>query len=190
MRIRALEAFTIRDAETGKLTSIAYGGVAEFSNAIASQLITDGLAEEYTTLSPTGTKDIIRNDEGIDVAEYAKVNVNVPTSGGGSDVSVITIPVTHIVPDGSVFQNAYCDLHVILNNTDYKTADGAMIDDNLYAVVVGGYCKMDNMTCNVDSGYCIPSNVTTTGGITWDANTASATIIGEGTMTITWEFAD
>lgn len=111
-------------------------------------------------------------------------------SSGGSDISVVAIPVTHIVPDGSVFQNAYGDLHVTLNNTDYKTADGAAFDDTLYAVVVDGYCKLDNMVCYVDSGYCIPSGVVATGSVSWDANTISATIIGEGTMTITWEYAD
>ena len=48
MLIKALQALTIRDPETGNLTSIAYGTVAEVDNTTGASLISDGLAEEYS----------------------------------------------------------------------------------------------------------------------------------------------
>lgn len=46
-----------------------------------SKVIINKIPDEYVI--PSGTKDITANGSGIDVANYAKVNVNVPTSGGG-----------------------------------------------------------------------------------------------------------
>lgn len=74
MKIRALKAFTIRDAETGALTSIAHNGIAEIDNTLGAKLITDGLAEEYTLISPTGSVTITANGE-VDVTSYASANV-------------------------------------------------------------------------------------------------------------------
>ena len=47
MKIKALKAFTVRDSETGDLTSIAHGGIAEVSDTLGESLISDGLAEAY-----------------------------------------------------------------------------------------------------------------------------------------------
>ena len=55
MKIRALKAFTIRDSETGNLTSIANGEITEVSDTLGSSLISDGLAEAYTLITPTGS---------------------------------------------------------------------------------------------------------------------------------------
>ena len=76
MKIRALKAFTIRDIETGNLTSIACGGIAEVSDTVGSSLISDGLAEAYTLVTPTGSIEITSNGT-VDVAEYATAEVNV-----------------------------------------------------------------------------------------------------------------
>ena len=76
MKIRALNAFTVRDATTGKLTSIAYGAVAEVSDDLGTQLISEGLAEAYTLISPTGSVEITQNGT-VDVTQYASAVVNV-----------------------------------------------------------------------------------------------------------------
>lgn len=77
MKIRALKAFTIRDSETGELASIAHGGIAEVSDTLGSSLISDGLAEAYTLISPTGSINISTNGT-VDVTEYASAVINVP----------------------------------------------------------------------------------------------------------------
>lgn len=50
MEIKALKAFTIRDSETGNLTSIAHGAIAEVSSTLGESFIADGLAEEYASV--------------------------------------------------------------------------------------------------------------------------------------------
>ena len=47
MKIRALKALTIRDSETGDLTSIAHGAIADVDDTLGQSLIEDGLAEAY-----------------------------------------------------------------------------------------------------------------------------------------------
>ena len=54
MKIKALKAFTVRDSETGDLSSIAYGAIADVSDTLGQSLIEDGLAEAY---------DVGSNDE-------------------------------------------------------------------------------------------------------------------------------
>lgn len=69
MKIRALKAFTIRDSETGDLTSIANGVFAEVSSTLGDSLIADGLAEAGSiTITENGT---------VDVTNYASAVVNV-----------------------------------------------------------------------------------------------------------------
>lgn len=76
MKIKALKPFTLRDAETGKLTSIACGAVSTVDSTLGAQLISDGLAEEYTLVNPTGTVEITENGT-VDVSAYATATVNV-----------------------------------------------------------------------------------------------------------------
>ena len=83
MKIKALEAFTIRDSSTGALTSIAFGAIADLDSTLANGLISAGLAEAYTLITPTGSKSITANANDIDVAQYAKANVNVPNPSTG-----------------------------------------------------------------------------------------------------------
>lgn len=105
MKIQALQALTLRDATTGALTSIACGGIADVSDDLGETLILDGLAEEYTLITPTGSISITENGTS-DVTQYASAAVNVPqpsgsvsiTSNGTVDVTsyasaVINVPV-------------------------------------------------------------------------------------------------
>lgn len=83
MKIIATQPFTMRNSSTGELTSIACGAVATVTDEIGASLISDGYAEEYTLITPTGTKTITENGENIDVAQYAKATVNVPNPSTG-----------------------------------------------------------------------------------------------------------
>lgn len=77
MKVKFLKPVVARNASNGDLTSYACGQVAEVTSEVGAAYISAGYAEEYTLLTPAGTKTITENGENIDVAEYAKVTVNV-----------------------------------------------------------------------------------------------------------------
>lgn len=79
MVIKTLKAFTLRDASTGNLTSLAFGQVATVDSTLGNQLISDELAVEYTPLVPEGTKSITSNGT-FDVTQYASAKVSVVPS--------------------------------------------------------------------------------------------------------------
>lgn len=93
MKIKALKAFTVRDSSTGALTSIAHGAVAEVDSDLGSELITEGLAEAYTLVNPTGKKSITDMTE-TDVAEYATaqvVDANLVAGNIKKDVTILGV---------------------------------------------------------------------------------------------------
>ena len=120
MKIKALQAFTIRDSSTGALTSIAYGTVAEVNSTLGAELISDGLAEAYTLISPTGTKTITSNANNIDVAQYAKADVNVPNPSTGKktinstdEVDVTNYASAQVVDEYLVAENIKKDVTIL-----------------------------------------------------------------------------
>ena len=120
MKIKALKAFTIRDSSTGALTSIAHGSVADLDSTLANELITEGLAEAYTLISPTGTKSITANADGIDVTQYASANVNVPNPSTGkvnitgtAEVDVTEYATAQVVDENLVAGNIKKDVVIL-----------------------------------------------------------------------------
>lgn len=89
MKIRALQALTIRD-NSGALNSIAYGAVSDVSSELGEELISDGLAEAYTLISPTGSISITENGT-VDVTQYAQASVNVADFKNLVDRSITSV---------------------------------------------------------------------------------------------------
>ena len=146
MKIRALKAFTVRNSETGDLTSIANGAIAEVSDTLGQSLISDGLAEEYTLISPTGSVDITSNGT-FDVAEYASAVVNVPgitptgsieiTSNGTVNVTNYAsaeVNVPGITPTGSIEITSNGTVDV----TNYASAAVNVTDDTVLVPLIEG----------------------------------------------------
>lgn len=79
MVIKTLKAFTLRNTDTGKLTSFAFGSVATVDNSLANQLITDGFAVEYSPLVPEGVITIDANGT-YEVTQYASAVVQVESN--------------------------------------------------------------------------------------------------------------
>lgn len=138
MKVRAIIPFTMRDSSTGELTSVADGQILTVTDEAGAQLISDGLADEYTLITPTGTKSITANGSDIDVAQYAKANVAVPQptgnvslteNGEGIDIAQYATA-TVAVPNpstGKVEINGTAEVDV----TNYAVAQ--VVDSNLVA---------------------------------------------------------
>ena len=76
MTIRALEAFVLRNTETGDLVSAPYGQLLVVDDELGALLIADGIAEKYTLVEPTGTETFVKNGNyDVSVKEFAQVNV-------------------------------------------------------------------------------------------------------------------
>lgn len=79
MVIKTRKAFTLRDSDTGLLTSLACGAISTVADAMGNHLISIGYAVEYSPLVPEGTKSITSNGT-YDVTQYASANVAVEPS--------------------------------------------------------------------------------------------------------------
>ena len=138
MKIEALIPFTIRDNSTGELTSIGCGQVVTVDSTLGNSLISDGLAKEFTLITPTGSKDITANGNNIDVTTYASVNVAVPEPTGnisitenGEDINVAQYATATVnVPNPSTGKLDITGTAEV-NVTNYASAQ--VVDANLIA---------------------------------------------------------
>lgn len=119
-KIIAKEAFTYRNASTSELLSVGYGQIREVDDSLAADLISDGLAELYTLITPTGTKTITENGENIDVAQYSKATVAVPnpstgkvTITGTAEVDVTNYASAQVVDANLVAENIKKDVTIL-----------------------------------------------------------------------------
>lgn len=97
MKVKALIPFTQRDSSTGALNSVACGAVIDVTDAEGATLISDGMAEAYTLVSPTGKVDITSTDE-VDVTEYASaqvVDTNLTAENIKKDVTILGVTGTY-----------------------------------------------------------------------------------------------
>lgn len=84
--IKTYSAFTVRDAETGNLESFSANSVYTVSDTLGTSLISDGLAEAYTEIDPTGTINITENGD-TDVTQYETAHVAVPLPTGSETIT-------------------------------------------------------------------------------------------------------
>lgn len=85
MKIEALIPFTLR-TNGGDLVSIACKQVVNIDDTVGASLISNGLAKEFTLITPTGTKNISANGE-VDVTQYATALVAVPEPTGTENIT-------------------------------------------------------------------------------------------------------
>lgn len=85
MFVKAIKPFT--RFFDGVFFSPANGAIFEATDAAGAEMIAQGLVEEYTLITPTGTKTITANGTDIDVAQYAKADVAVPEPTGNIEIT-------------------------------------------------------------------------------------------------------
>lgn len=85
MYLKALKPFT--EILDGVFFSPACGSIFQATAEAGAAFIGEGLAEEYTLITPAGKLDITENGEGIDVAQYATADVAVPQPEGNVELT-------------------------------------------------------------------------------------------------------
>ena len=207
MKIKALKAFTIRDSSTGALTSIAHGSVADLDSTLANELITEGLAEAYTLVSPTGKKTINSTAE-TDVVSYATaqvVDANLVAENIKDDVTILGVEGTYAggtsdfttaevtLVNSPEMESIYCTSQIDYpaEATDKYFASGVPVSNNKITALLydgtgilslfEGYADVDG-----DTQLYTPTFTASTGGVTYDNDTGEVTVTGDGTLSITW----
>ena len=166
MQIKALNAFSY--VEDGEVYSIAHGAIVTVDDTLAQGFIADGLAQEYTLVTPTGTYNI-SGDGFYDIAGYASVNVEDMLTVGliERDLESVTIPSTVTALGQSAF-NGCADLESV-------TIPSSVTSIGQYAF--SGCTSLESIV--------IPDSVTTIGQYAFSANTSLASAdIGSGVSAI------
>lgn len=144
MIIKALIPFSLRDAETGDITSIACGAVVSMDSTLGNQLISDGLAVESTEITPTGTITLSANGT-YDVSTYASATVNVGT-----------LTVTYDVNGGTGSATA----QTVIAGNSINLDDGTGITPDTGKVFDGWATTSDATEPDVTSPYTPTENIT------------------------------
>lgn len=144
MKVKALIPFTLRDSSTGELTSIACGAIAEVSSELGASLISDGLAEEYTMVTPTGTLAITANGS-YNVSAYAAATVNVGT-----------LTVTYDVNGGT----GSVDAQIVIAGNSINLSDGTGLTAPEDKEFAGWATESDATEPDVTSPFTPTENVT------------------------------
>lgn len=194
MKVKALIPFTSRNGSTGELVSVACGQVIEVTDEVGASLISDGLAEAYTLVEPTGTKSITANANNIDVSAYAKADVNVPsvqpsgslniTVNGTYDISdkasvVVNVGIVTLTVNGngaiweSEIGEQYSFLHQIVAGSSVQESDiqAGWHDSEYNEVTILGYSSTKAKADAHDHDITFPLTVTanTTIYLDWTA---------------------
>ena len=174
MRIRALKPFTYRDGDTGALVSYACGAIATVDDTLGAQFISDGLAEVYTLISPTGSITLTSNGDTNDVTEYANAVVNVPQPSGkttitanGTDIDVAEYATADVaVPAPTTYGVAYdsnggagSQPPVVVNSGDVVTLSTNMFTAPAGQHFVNWHCSVDAQTYEAGASYTVTGNV-------------------------------
>ena len=95
MQIQALSAFSY--VEDGEVFSVRHGGIVTMDDTLAAGFIADGLAQEYTLITPRNNLSIDANGT-YDVTQYAGVVVDVDVltvtydaNGGTGTVAAVNV---------------------------------------------------------------------------------------------------
>lgn len=100
--------------------SIGDGQVVTLNDTLANEFISEGLAKEFTLITPTGTKNITENGEDIDVTAYASANVNVPNPSTGklditgtAEVDVTNYASAQVIDANLIAENIKKDVTIL-----------------------------------------------------------------------------